>query len=124
MLTLFATGALLLACLGIYGTLSYAVSTRRRELGVRLALGAARMGVVRQLLSEGLRVVAAACVGGLVLTIAFAQLLAGMLYGVSATDPFTLASVIAVVFVVATLAAAIPAARAARLHPAEVLRES
>jgi cell division protein FtsX len=123
LLLLFATAALLLTCIGVYGTLSYAVTIRRREVGLRLALGAVRLGVVRQFLLEGLRVVALACVPGVALTLAFTQVLGGMLYGVSPTDPLTLAAVLGVVLAVASCAAAVPALRAARVDAAEVLRE-
>lgn len=74
------------------GTLSYAVSLRRREIALRLALGAVWDRIVRQLLFQALRVVAGACVAGLVLSFAFTRLLTGMLYGVSAADPFLLAA--------------------------------
>ena len=123
LLALFATTALALTCIGVYGTLSYAVSIRRREVGLRLALGAVPGGVLRQFVFEGLRVVGVSCLGGLALTVAFTQLLSGMLYGVSPTDPLTLASVVTIVLAVASIAAAVPALRAARLDAAEVLRE-
>jgi putative ABC transport system permease protein len=123
LLALFAVTALTLACVGIYGTLSYAVSIRRREVGLRLALGALRRGVIAQFLGEGLRVVAIASVCGLAITLAGTRVIAGMLFGVSPTDPATLASVLFVVFTVAALAAVVPAVRAARLDAVTVLRE-
>ncbi len=122
-LVLFASTALSLACLGVYGTLSYAVSLRRREVGLRLALGAARSAVLRQFLGQGLRVAGIACLGGLALSIVFARVLAGMLYEVSPSDPVTLASVIGIVLMVATLSALIPATRAAFMQPMRTLRE-
>ena len=93
-------------------------------MGLRLALGAARTGVVRQFLLEGLRVVGVSTVCGLAMTLALARGLAGMLYGVSPTDPVTLATVIVIVATVATLAAIVPAVRAARVDANEVLRET
>jgi len=90
---------------------------------LRLALGAARPGIVRHFLLQALRVVLPACVGGLALSFAFVRLLAGMLYGVSASDPLTLSTVVAIVLAVAALAALVPAIRAARLEPMRVLRE-
>jgi putative ABC transport system permease protein len=123
LLTLFAATALALACVGIYGTLSYAVDTRRREVGLRLALGALRSGVVRQFLGEGLRVVGIACLCGLGITLASSRLISGMLFGVSSTDAITLTSVLVVVLTVATFAAVVPALRAARLDAVTVLRE-
>jgi putative ABC transport system permease protein len=122
-LVAFAATALSLACVGLYGMLSYVVSLRRKEIGLRLALGAARPGIVSHFLVQAMRVVLLACAGGLALSFAFAQLLAGMLYGVSASDPLTLSTVVAIVLAVATLAALVPATRAARLEPMQVLRE-
>jgi len=122
-LALFAGTALSLACLGVYGTLSYIVSLRRREVGLRLALGAARSGIVRQFVSQGLGISVVACACGLTLSMAFTQLLAGMLYGVTRFDPTTLASVVLVVLIVAALASLVPASRAAFVQPMRALRE-
>jgi putative ABC transport system permease protein len=122
-LALFAVTALSLACLGIYGTLSYVASLRRREVGLRLALGAGRSGIMRQFMGQGMRVAGLACVCGLALSVAFTRVLSGMLYGVSPSDPATLFSVVAIVLAVAALAAFIPAARAAFLPPMRALRE-
>jgi ABC-type antimicrobial peptide transport system permease subunit len=115
--------ALTLAGVGIYGTLSYAVNIRRREVGLRLALGALRTGVIRQFLIEAFRVVSVGCVFGLVISLAASQFIGGMLFGISATDPMTLAGVLVVVLTVAASAALIPAFRAARLDAVTVLRE-
>jgi putative ABC transport system permease protein len=123
LLTLFSMTALALACLGIYGTLSYIVNLRRREVGLRVALGARQGNIVRQFLSKALRIVAIACVVGLALSFAFSRALSGMLYGVSPQDPVTLAAVIFVVVGAAALAALLPAARAARTDPMQALRE-
>jgi ABC-type antimicrobial peptide transport system permease subunit len=123
LLVLFAMTALSLACVGLYGTLSYVVSLRRREVGLRLALGALRSDIIRQFVMQGLRVASLACVCGLVLSAAFTRILSGMLYGVSPSDPVTLSSVIGLVLVVAALAALVPATRAALLEPMRVLRE-
>lgn len=105
LLTVFAATSLALTCLGIYGTLSYAVSLRRREVSLRVALGAVSGRIVAQFLSRALRVVGAACVAGIVLAIAFAQVLSGMLYRVSPMDPLTFGVVIAAVLSVAAVAA-------------------
>lgn len=123
LLVLFAATALFLACLGLYGTLSYVVSLRRREVGLRLALGALRSEIIRQLVGQSLRVVILACVCGLGLAVAFTRVLSGMLYGVSPSDPFTLAGVLGIVLVVGSLAALVPALRASRIEPMRVLRE-
>ncbi len=112
LLTAFAMTALTLVCAGVYGTLSYAVSLRRREVALRLALGALRRNVVHQLMTTSIRIVGAATALGLVLALLFAQSLSTMLYGVSPTDPATLGGVIVVVVAVAFIAALIPAARA------------
>lgn len=123
LLTFFALTALSLACLGLYGTLSYFVSIRRREVGLRLALGAVPAEVLRQFLFEGLGISLLGCVGGLLLGTAFARALSGMLYGVSPSDAVTLCGVVLVILAVAAGASLIPAIRAARVEPMQVLRE-
>jgi predicted permease len=123
LLVLFAVTALSLACVGLYGTLSYVVNLRRREVGLRLALGAARTDIIRQFLVQGLRVAALASLCGLMLSLALTRVLSHMLYGVSPSDPVTLSSVIAIVLVVAGLAALVPATRAALVDPMRVLRD-
>lgn len=123
LLAAFAVTALALACLGVYGTLSYAVSLRRREVGLRMALGAVSGNIVLQLVANAFRVVAVASVAGLALSLLFARGLSGMLYGVSPSDPVTLASVAAIVMGVAVLAAWIPAVRAAHIDPMRALRD-
>jgi putative ABC transport system permease protein len=123
LLALFALTALTLAIVGLYGTLSYAVTVRRREIGLRLALGALRTEIVRQFLGQGLRVVGPACLCGLAISIAVARVLSGMLYGVSPSDTLTLSIVVALVLAVATVAALIPATRAALTEPVDALRQ-
>ena len=122
-LALFAGTALALACLGVYGTLSYVVNLRRREVGLRVALGAREGNIVAQFVLKALRVVAIACGAGLALSFASARLLSGMLFGVSPSDPLALAAVVSLVTLVALLAALLPALRAARVDPMQVLRE-
>jgi putative ABC transport system permease protein len=122
LLTAFAVTALALASVGLYGTLSYFVSLRRREVGLRLALGALRASIVRQFLRQGLVVSLLGCVAGLGLALAFTRVLAGMLFGVTATDPATLSAVIALMLIVAAAASLLPALRAARVDPMQVLR--
>lgn len=123
LIALFAGAALALVCLGVYGTLSYIVSLRRREVGLRIALGARSSNIVAQFVLRALNVVAIACVAGLALAFAFSQTLSGMLFGVSPWDPLTLAGVLAIVVGVALAAALLPATRAARIEPMEALRE-
>jgi ABC-type antimicrobial peptide transport system permease subunit len=123
MLVLFAVTALSLACVGLYGTLSYVVSLRRREVGLRLALGARPGDIIRQFLGKAIRVAGAACACGLLLALAAAGMLSTMLYGVSPSDPLTLSSVIAIVFVVSAISALVPATRAGLVNPMRVLRE-
>ena len=123
LLSFFAITAISLACVGLYGTLSYMVSVRRREVGLRLALGALRSEIVKKFLGQGLAVATLAALVGLGLSLVFTQLLAGMLYGVSPTDPFTLTAVILLTLAVAAVASLIPAIRAALVEPMQVLRE-
>jgi putative ABC transport system permease protein len=123
LLAFFALTAVSLACIGLYGTLSYLVNVRRREVGLRLALGAMRAQIVTQFLVQGLGVALLGCAAGLGLAAAFARVLTGMLYGVSPTDSATLAGVVLVVLAVATIASLLPAIRAARLDPIKVLRD-
>jgi putative ABC transport system permease protein len=123
LLGFFAATAILLACVGLYGTLSYSLTLRRREVGLRLALGAARSEILKRVLLEGAGVAALGCVAGCVLALVLSRTLAGMLYGVTPYDPVTLASVIGVVMVVAFVASLIPAVRASHVEPMQVLRE-
>lgn len=119
----FAAAALALVCLGIYATLSYVVSVGRREIGLRIALGASRTKVVSRLISRTMTVVAVASVAGLALALALTGTLSGMIHGVSASDPVTFVAVIVVVSVFAAVAAWMPAVRAARLDPMLALRD-
>jgi putative ABC transport system permease protein len=123
LLASFAAAAILLACVGLYGTISYTVNVRRREVGVRLALGAMRTQVAGQFVRSGMAVAGIGCLAGLATSIAFTRVLSGMLYGVSPTDPGTLCGVGMGVLGVSAAAALIPAIRAARLEPMNVLRE-
>jgi putative ABC transport system permease protein len=122
-LALFAGAALALACLGLYGTLSYAVSLRRREVGLRLAVGASRNRIVIQVASKALGVVLLSCVVGLALSLLSARALKSMLFGVSATDPWTLSAAAVLMIAVAMFAVLLPALRASRIDPMQTLRE-
>ena len=92
-------------------------------MGLRLALGAMRSGIVRQFVGQGLLVSILGCAAGLGLALAFTRVLAGMLFAVSAWDPATFSGVIAIMLAVAAFASLLPAVRAARVEPMEVLRE-
>ena len=123
LLTLFALTAVSLACIGLYGTLSCFVTVRRREVGLRLALGALRGQIVRQFLLKGLAISLIGSVAGLILALAFARALSGMLYGVSTADTETFFSVVLLIITVTVLASLLPALRASRVEPMEVLRD-
>jgi putative ABC transport system permease protein len=121
-LSAFAAMALLLASIGIYGVLSLAVAQRRRELGIRMALGAERGGVLAMILGQALSIAAIGGLIGAVLALLAGRALSGMLYGVTAGDPLTYVGS-AIVLGLAVLAAAIvPAARATQVHPMIALR--
>jgi putative ABC transport system permease protein len=123
LLTFFAATALSLACIGLYGTLSYNVNIRQREVGLRLALGALRSQIVKQFLWQGLAVCILGCMAGFALAAASSRLLAGLLYGVSPSDLPTLSAVIFLVLIVAAAASLVPAIRASRVDPMQVLRD-
>ena len=123
LLAFFATTAVSLACVGLYGSLTYSLSLRRREVGLRLALGAGRGQILKRFLLEGLGVAFLGCVAGSVMAAGLARTLSGTLYGVSPSDPATLSAVVALVLAVATVASLAPAIRAARVEPMEVLRD-
>jgi len=118
----FAAAALLLAAIGIYGLLAYAVGQRRRELGIRLALGASRGDVVSQVVSDGIRLAAAGIGVGVVIALAVTRLLSALLYGVGASDPATFVGVVALLALVSLVASYLPARRAARVDPMVALR--
>jgi putative ABC transport system permease protein len=123
LLSFFAATAVALACVGLYGTLSYAVNIRRREVGLRLALGALRGQILKQFLLEGLGVSFLGCMAGWGLAVMSGRLLSGMLYGVSPSDITTSFAVVLLVLVVATIASLVPAIRASRVEPMNVLRD-
>jgi len=118
----FAALALLLAAIGLYGVLSYGVSQRRREMGIRAAMGATRAQLVGLVLREGLAVVAVGLVIGLGSAAALARYLQSLLFGITPLDLWAYAAAPAVLLLVALAACAIPARRAAAVDPAEALR--
>ena len=120
----FGALALLLAGLGLYGITSYAVSRRRAEIGIRLALGAAQGSVVRLILSRVAILVGAGVIVGAAASVWLSRFVAALLYGLQPRDPITLAFAALTLGAVGTLAGWLPASRAARIDPADVLRES
>ncbi len=123
LLSFFGVTAISLACLGLYGTLSYFVAVRRREVGVRLALGALRHQIASRFLWEGLRIAGIGCAVGLLMAAASSRLLSGMLYGISSLDAVTFCGVVVLVLAVAVLSTLIPAGNASRTDPMQALRE-
>jgi putative ABC transport system permease protein len=119
----FAMTALVIAALGVYGMLSYSVSCRRREIGIRLAIGAAPPRIVRVILGEGLRLALVGVVAGLVFAIAASRITRSVVVDVNPSDPRILAAVAATMFAVACLAAFLPARRASAVDPIVVLRQ-
>jgi putative ABC transport system permease protein len=122
LLTAFAGVALLLAAIGLYGVISFAVGLRTHEIGIRIALGAAAGSVVRMMLLQGLRIVLAGLLIGLAGALAIGPLLAHLTLGTGARDPIALLSAAAALLTVALLACYFPARRAAALDPMAALR--
>ena len=118
----FAGTAILLAAVGIYGLMSYWVSQRTYEIGLRVAMGATRRGVLAMILTQGLKVTIYGVAAGVVAALLLTRFLAALLYGVAATDIMTFAMVTALVLGVAIVATAVPAWRAARIDPLKSLR--
>jgi putative ABC transport system permease protein len=122
MIAAFSTVALTLAVAGLYGVISYGVGQRTHEIGIRMALGARRGQVLGRVMGQGLALVGVGIVAGIVTAVALAHVVAGLLVGVSATDPIIYAGVSAILVVVAAVANYLPARRAAALHPMGALR--
>lgn len=122
LLALAGTMALLLAAIGIYGVIAYAVGRRRAEIGVRMALGASDAGVRRLVVMDALAVTLPGVVVGAAAALVSARLLQSLLYDVNPADPFVLASAVVVILSVAVLASYIPAVRAGRIDPMDALR--
>jgi ABC-type antimicrobial peptide transport system permease subunit len=118
----FAATALLLAVVGIYGVLSFVVSQRTREVGIRMALGAQRRDVVRDVLFRGLRLALPGVLFGLAGAWALSRLLQSQLFGINGTDPATYAAGAGLLLAAVLVACYVPARRATRVSPSEALR--
>ncbi|MBO0726925.1 MAG: FtsX-like permease family protein [Blastocatellia bacterium] len=119
----FGLLALLLACVGLYGVLSYAVARRTNEIGIRMALGAMRGDVIWLVLREALALVGAGVVIGLLASLAVAKTVSTLLFGLKPNDPLTIAAATLLLLAVAALSAYLPARRASRGDPMAALRE-
>ena len=124
LVTMLASAALMLGALGIYGVLSYAVSLRRHELGLRIALGASSRDLYRLVLTGGLRLAALGLVIGSAGAYAVSRLLGGLLYEVEPTDPAAYAAAAGGILIAAALACLLPARRASRSDPLSALKAS
>lgn len=119
----FAALGLVLCSMGIFGVLSQSVTQRRREIGIRMALGAQRGDTIRLVIREGMLLTTAGVIAGTVAALALARVISGLLYGVSGADPLTFAAVAILLLLVALGAGYLPARRATRVHPMVALRE-
>jgi putative ABC transport system permease protein len=122
LLTTFAALALLLAAIGIYGVMSYAVSQRTPEIGIRLALGANTRDILTMIVGSALRLATIGLAIGVALALALSRTLTSLLYETTGTDPLTFAAVVGVLGAVAIVASYLPARRAARIPPVDALR--
>src|SRR5262249_51044876 len=118
----FGLLALALSCIGLYGLMSYAVTRRTNEIGVRMALGAQSRDVLKMVMRETMLLAALGVGLGLGAAMAVARLISGLLFGLTATDPLTMTAATLVMIAVATLAGSLPARRAARVDPMVALR--
>ena len=123
LLAIFASVALILAAIGLYGVMSYSVSWQTHEIGIRMALGANRANVLRLVVRQGMKMTLVGLALGLIGAFFMSRVLIGMLYGVSPTDPLTFGGVSVVLLAVALLACLIPARRATRVDPIVALRD-
>jgi putative ABC transport system permease protein len=123
LMSLFAGLALLLASLGLYGVMSYLVSLRTREIGIRMALGAPRFSVLALVAGHGMRLTLIGVAIGLAGALGLGRLIQSLLFGVGGADPATLTAAPSLLLLVALAACAVPALRAAGVDPSTVLRE-
>jgi predicted permease len=118
----FSLLALILACLGIYGVISYSVTQRTNELGIRLALGASLIAILKLIITQGVKLVLVGLLVGLVAAVVLTRVLSSLVFGVSTTDPLTFLSIAVLLMLVAMFACYIPARRATKVDPVIALR--
>jgi ABC-type antimicrobial peptide transport system permease subunit len=123
LMAIFAGLALFLAAIGIYGVISYSVSRRRREIGLRVALGAGRPGVLRLVVGRGMALVVVGILLGTGAALALTRVMASLIHGVRSTDPLTFTAASVLLAAVALIACLVPAFRASRIDPAIALRD-
>jgi ABC-type antimicrobial peptide transport system permease subunit len=123
LVSLLTTLALVLGAIGIYGVISHFVARRKRDWGIRIALGLRPSRVVGGVVRRGASLVVAGIAIGLAAFVLFARLLSSLIYGVGATDPLAIAAAVVALLMVGVLAALVPATRASRTDPAIVLRD-
>jgi predicted permease len=121
--SLFAGAALFLSVIGLYGALSYSTSQRRREIGVRIALGAESLRILHMVAEQGFKLIVIGLIAGIVPALVCAHLIESVLYGVTPIDPISMLTAIVVLFLAGCLACVLPALRAVRTDPVKVLRE-
>jgi ABC-type antimicrobial peptide transport system permease subunit len=124
LITTFAAGALLLAMIGIYAVVAFTVSQRGHEIAIRMALGAQRTGIARFVLMSGAKLALLGCSLGVLGSVAVSHLVSSFLFEVSATDPLIYVGCVVTMMVMALLASAVPAARAASAEPIDALRSN
>ena len=122
LMSILSGAALLLAAMGVYGVIGYSVAQRSREIGIRMALGAERLDILKLIVGQGLTLVVIGTAVGLLLSLALTRVLTTMLFGISATDPLTFAGVVLLMIAVGLLACYLPARRATKVDPLVALR--
>jgi putative ABC transport system permease protein len=123
LVSLFSGAALCLSAVGLYGVLAYSVSQRRREIGIRIALGAEWLKILQLVAQQGFKLIGIGLVAGTVVSLVCTRFMEGMLYGVTASDPISLLTAILVLCLAGCLACLLPALRAVRINPVKALRE-
>jgi putative ABC transport system permease protein len=123
LVTFFSGAALCLSAIGLYGVLAYSVSQRRREIGVRIALGAESLKIIQLVTQQGFKLIGIGLVAGTVVALICSRFIEGMLYGVTAADPISLLIAVLVLSLAGCVACLLPALRAIRINPVTALRE-